>query len=112
MEDEFVIKRIIKSFRMVLEDIFNLTERRDLVKMIFKPGFEDVIHGRVNEYFKKELSVFPEDQKALMTMWDGINYLLEKIESSTPMMKMMLYTVLFSNDDCINEKEIYHIFGD
>ncbi len=110
MKDLNMIKKIIKSFRMIIHDIFNLSERRDFVKMIFSSGYEDVLNGRVNEYFNKEILAFPQDTPQLNQMRESILYLLEKIHDSNQVLKLLFYLTLFADKNGLDNHEIKTIF--
>ncbi|MGV9173080.1 MAG: hypothetical protein ACOC44_01475 [Promethearchaeia archaeon] len=106
MKDKKSIKRIIKSFRTILKDIFDTSERRDFVKMIFEPECEDVVTQRMNEYFESQEVQISYSEHEIAVMRDGIDYLLENIRKSSGIMKMLFYTALFYEKDAPCEPEI------
>ncbi len=110
MNEEKFIKKIADSFKIVLEEIFNFSERRDFVNMIFTPGYEDVVYGRINEYFDNQNKLYPQDRIDLEKMQDGVNNLIERIHESDLIMKVLFYLAIFSNEND-NKKEIEYIFG-
>jgi hypothetical protein len=109
MKDKKSIKRIIKSFRMILKDIFDTSERRDFVRMIFEPECKDVVTQRMNEYFDTEIDRISYNPHEIAVMQDGVDYLLEKIRASSGMMKLLFYTALFYDKDDPSEAEINEI---
>lgn len=109
MKDSNRIEEIIESFRMLLSQIFDSAERRDLIKMIFSPECEDMVDRRIEEYFQSQCQKFPYDRKELEIMQDGIQYLMEKIRESSEMMRLLLYTTLFSETD-VHSQEVKDIF--
>lgn len=109
MKDKKSIKRIIKSFRMILKDIFSTSERRDFVKMIFEPECKDVVTQRMKEYFDTEIDRMNYSEHEILVMRDGVDYLLEKIRMSTGIMKLLFYTTLFYDKEAPSEIEINEI---
>jgi len=101
MEDSNHIEEIIESFRFLLDHIFDSTKRRDLIRMVFTPGYEELVDKRIQEYFEEEYQKLPADQERIERMKEGINYLMEKIRVSSELMRVLLYMALFS------EKETY-----
>ncbi|MFO8020229.1 MAG: hypothetical protein R6U96_16515 [Promethearchaeia archaeon] len=111
MKDKKLIKRIIKSFRAILKDIFDTSERRDFVKMIFEPECAEVVTQRMNEYFDSQEAQLSYNEHEIAVMRDGVDYLLENIRTSSGIMKMLFYTALFYEDNAPCESEINELLN-
>jgi len=108
MKDKRSVQMIIDTFRDLVEDIFQVSTRDDIVSKIFSNKYKNEIDKKVDHYFDYEINDLYSEED-LYTMKDGVKYLLEKVRNSKKIMKVLFYTTLFNEDEIILESEMSDI---